>query len=201
MNHKKTVFLFVFIIFLLAIAFAQEPTSTPQADPVAITAEQSVNSEGNSDLQWIWGSITNLDSQAKTFTVKYFDYETDQEKEIVLSVDEKTVFENLKSLDELKIEDTLSVDYLVGIDNKNIAKNVSLEKPEIVAVQEPIAQTQTLAEPTAEALPVVVQPEIVPAPVVSEVVAPVPAQPETPTTVASEVVAPVVTQSESAVGQ
>ncbi|MCX5711237.1 MAG: hypothetical protein NT060_04710 [Candidatus Omnitrophica bacterium] len=65
----------------------------------------------------------------KTLTLKYLDYETDQEKDINLSVDEKTAYESVKSLDEIKIKNTLSVDY-VAKDGFNIAKNISLEKGE-----------------------------------------------------------------------
>lgn len=144
MNPKKIVFLSVFIVSVLVAAFvasAQEPAGT-QTDSTLIASGQPVNSENKNDLQWIWGSITNLDNQAKTFTVKYFDYETDQEKELVLSVDEKTTFENMNGLDELKVEDTLSVDYSLDADNKNIAKNVSLEKPDVISAQLPKAQTE-----------------------------------------------------------
>lgn len=171
MNSKKSVFLLIFIVLTLAVSYAQEPADA-QIGPVLVT---SVSPENKNDVGWIWGSVINLDNQNKRFSVKYFDYEADQEKEIVLSVDENTAFENFKSLDELKIEDTLSVDYLVGLDNKNIAKNISLEKPDIVSVQEPKAQAPARLEPVVETLPPVAQPET---PAVSEATVPTATQPE-----------------------
>jgi biopolymer transport protein ExbD len=112
------------------IAFAQEPevsapaTSTMPAD----LAPAPMQNENNT--QWVWGEVTNLDNQAKTLTLKYLDYETDQEKELVLTIDEKTTYENIKSFDEIKVKDTLSVDYATGPEDKNIVKNISLEKPD-----------------------------------------------------------------------
>jgi hypothetical protein len=82
------------------------------------------------DTQWVWGEVNTLDTQNKTILVKYLDYETDQEKEATINVDDKTTYENIKSIDEIKPKDVLSIDYIVSSDGKNIAKNISVEKPE-----------------------------------------------------------------------
>lgn len=124
MNLKKITTLCALIVLIAGItlvAFAQEPAVT----------EVSGN---ENDTQWAWGEVTNTDILAKTFTLKYLDYEADQEKELVLTVDEKTVFENIKGLEEIKIKDTLSIDYVVSVDNKNIAKNISFEQQDPPAV-------------------------------------------------------------------
>jgi uncharacterized Zn finger protein len=62
--------------------------------------------------------------------VKYLDYDADQEKEMAINVDEKTIYENVKSIDEIKPQDTVSIDYIVSPEGKNIAKNISIEKIE-----------------------------------------------------------------------
>lgn len=62
--------------------------------------------------------------------IRYLDYETDTEKEISVGVDDKTTYENIKSLEEIKPQDAVSVDYIVNTDGKNIAKNINLEKNE-----------------------------------------------------------------------
>lgn len=132
MSFKKFTFLFGFIISLMVItfvAFAQEPAAPP-VDSAAVSSGQQVAPKDTNEIQWVWGEVTNFDSQAKTVTLKYLDYETDQEKELVLAVDDKTTFENIKSLDEIKIKDTLSVDYTAGADGKNVAKNINFEKPD-----------------------------------------------------------------------
>ena len=139
MNFKKitTVFVFIALIALTSlIAFAAEDTTSP-ANPVASPASPIVSvsapqaaPQNENDTQWVWGEVVNLDSTSKTITLKYLDYETDQEKDIVLTVNEKTTFENIKSFDEIKVKDTLSIDYTVAPDGKNIAKNIGLESPD-----------------------------------------------------------------------
>ncbi|MDO8489719.1 MAG: hypothetical protein Q7S42_06425, partial [Candidatus Omnitrophota bacterium] len=132
MSLKKLTFLSGFIIFSMVITFAvfaEEPVVAP-TDATVISSDQQVAPKNISETQWAWGEVTNIDVLVKTLTLKYLDYETDQEKELILTVDEKTAFENIKSLDEVKIKDTLSVDYMVGADGKNIAKNINFEKPD-----------------------------------------------------------------------
>jgi hypothetical protein len=97
------------------------------------------------DMQWLWGEVSNVDLQNKTILVKYLDYETDQEKEISITIDDKTNYENIKSIDELKAKDTVSIDYIVSLDGKNIARNISAEKPET-----PMPKPESLPETTPE---------------------------------------------------
>ncbi|MDP3041456.1 MAG: hypothetical protein Q8N62_01795 [Candidatus Omnitrophota bacterium] len=132
MNLKKAVVLSGLAIGMMVtaqIVLAEEAAVAP-TDSVVITSNQQAASQKENDTQWAWGEVTNLDNQAKTITLKHLDYETDQEKELVLVVDEKTVLENIKDFNELKLKDTLSVDYMLGADNKNIVKNISFEKPD-----------------------------------------------------------------------
>jgi len=98
----------------------------PDAQDVGVVAS-AVQSEP--EILWVWGEVTAVDAMNKALTLKYLDYETDQEKDINISVDDKTTYESVKSLDEIKIKNTLSVDYTAK-DGINIAKNISLEKGE-----------------------------------------------------------------------
>lgn len=82
------------------------------------------------DLLWIWGEVALVDITAKQIAVRYLDYETDLEKEMVVAVDAKTVFENVNSLEDIKPLDTASIDYVISPDGKNLAKTVSIEKPQ-----------------------------------------------------------------------
>lgn len=141
MDLKKIIAVFVFatlITMTTLIAFAAEEATVSVANPVAspvdsgaaVSAPQQAPAQNENDTQWTWGEVVNLDSVGKTITLKYLDYEADQEKDIVLAVNEKTAFENIKSFDEIKVKDTLSIDYMVGPDGKNIAKNIGLESPD-----------------------------------------------------------------------
>ena len=141
MNFKRDLRILVLVTLLAmatSIAFAEEIAVTTNLDSTAdVSISQSsmppAALEKEGDSQWVWGEVVSLDSQAKTITLKYLDYETDQEKELVLIVDNRTAYENVKSFDEIKVKDTLSVDYAVESESKNNAKNISLEKPEGVS--------------------------------------------------------------------
>jgi hypothetical protein len=82
------------------------------------------------ETQWVWGEVASVDKQSKMLIVKYLDYETDQEKQLTVVIDDKTAFENIRALDDLKPLDTVSIDYLASSDGKNLVRNISVEKPE-----------------------------------------------------------------------
>jgi len=144
MNFRRSLAIFAFVMLITApwlVAFAQEANEI--------------------NMQWVWGEVVSLDSQAKTVILKYLDYETDQEKELALVIDEKTTYENIKSFDEIKVKDILSIDYAAGPEDKNVAKNISLEKPDALppvsaqdikdakpVLAQPIAKPETAAGPS-----------------------------------------------------
>jgi len=136
---------FIFSVFTLVnFVLAEDAVNTPVTTSAALEPSASP-----SDTQWVWGEVVSVDAAAKKLTLKYLDYEADQEKTILLDVNENTVFENAKSLNELKEKDTLSVDYLI-VDSKNIAKNVSLEKLDEVVPEAVSATENTSAEAAAQ---------------------------------------------------
>ncbi len=82
------------------------------------------------EVQWLWGEVVSLNPQTNSISVKYLDYETDTEKQMLITADDKTAYENVKSLADLRIQDNVSIDYIITDQGKNIAKNISVEKPE-----------------------------------------------------------------------
>ncbi|MDP2941734.1 MAG: hypothetical protein Q8N85_05765, partial [Candidatus Omnitrophota bacterium] len=79
--------------------------------------------------QWAWGEVVSADAQNNMLTVKYLDQQSGEEREIAAAVDEKTIYTNAAGLGEIKAGDTISMDYAVGPDAKNIALNIVVEKP------------------------------------------------------------------------
>jgi uncharacterized membrane protein len=143
---KKNVFIILigFFIFFLGTSFG---FCQQQIAP-------SVQAPEEPEVQWVWGEVVSVDPQNKIFSVKYLDYESDQEKEFAMNVNEETAYENIKSADEIKPKDAVSIDYIVTSEGKNMAKNISLEKPEVTAAPvEPAAVATTAPEaplPTEE---------------------------------------------------
>jgi len=106
----------------IGLAFAQDAGEA--VEPV-------VNKElKDLDIQWVWGEVLNIDTVNKIIIVKYLDYEDNQEKEVSIGVDLNTAYENIKSLEEIKQQDFLNIDYVVNSDGKNVAKNIGLDKLE-----------------------------------------------------------------------
>lgn len=134
MSRKIAVILGIMgLVFILntGLALSQEP---PEAKEPSAASPQEKNEP---DTQWVWGEVASVDAPGKVLTLKYLDYDTDEEKELLLAVDDLTGYENVKSLEEIKVKDFLSVDYISG-DGKNTARSISLEKSEAAAPQAPV---------------------------------------------------------------
>jgi len=104
---------------ILAFSQEQTPLNAPTSD-----------SQAESDTQWLWGEAVSVDVPQNMLLVKYLDYDTEQEKEMVISVDSKTAYENVRSVGEIKPHDAVSIDYVLGAGGMNLARKISIEKPE-----------------------------------------------------------------------
>jgi hypothetical protein len=151
MKNRLTVIFAIGILLVLSnycFVLAQEETKAPE--PAAPAAAEP-------ETQWLFGEVTFVDTVNNAITVKTLDYETDQEKEVVMAVDDKTTYEGVNALAQINPASTVSVDYIVNSEGKSCAKNISVEKTEaaVPAVVTPPAQTleeapQAPAETTAQ---------------------------------------------------
>lgn len=130
---------------------AQEKTTDVTGAPL--------QSQADSDIQWLWGEVSSVAAERNEAVVKYLDYEADVEKDMTVAVTDKTSYENIKGLGELKPQDTVSIDYVV-VDGKSVAKNISVEKPEVMPAAETPAAAPMAVPPAApaEVVPPVVEP-------------------------------------------
>lgn len=134
----KGIFVLSGLVLLLTLTmrlgFAEESMQPAATSAVEIKSQEPQDVIGGTttelETQWVWGEITSLDPQNKEITINYFDYETDAEKELKLSLGDNTKYENINSLSDLKLHDTISVDYVLGTDGKYTVRNISVEKPE-----------------------------------------------------------------------
>jgi len=128
-----------FIAFFgMGLAFSQEAV-VPQEDAAVIEPAPAAGLEEGQEMQWVWGEVFNLNPANNEITLKYFDYDTDQDKEILLVADSDTLYENTPSLSGIRLGDNVSIDYMV--DNKggrpvNMARNITLEPEEEIAPEE-----------------------------------------------------------------
>jgi len=116
--------------FILSCALLSAGTVLSQDEIAGLPLAQDMAHEA--ETQWIWGDVVSVDKAARSIKVKYLDYDTDTEKEMAITADDNTKYENVNSFDEIKPQDTLSIDYKIGTDASNIAVNISVERPESV---------------------------------------------------------------------
>ena len=129
----------VFIVAAMVI-FCQPGFSQAQEKPTDAGGVSAQAPAVDSDIQWLWGEVSSVAAEKNEVVVKYLDYEADVEKDMTVAVTDKTTYENIKGLGELKSQDTVSIDYIV-VDGKSVAKNISVEKPEVM----PVADTTAAA--------------------------------------------------------
>jgi hypothetical protein len=129
----KISILTIILSFLLLFSY---PVNSFAEDPV-IQGGLVSDIKPETEIQWLWGDVVSVDIPKGEITVKYLDYDADEEKEAVINIDEKTYFDNAKSIEDIKVQDTVSVDYKTGSDGRSIAKNISVEKPETEGIASP----------------------------------------------------------------
>ena len=146
MRHKLSLILAIALFLILGSSravFSQDDTNT-----VSTTIEEMAATGASieePDVQWLWGEAVSLDTQKNELVVKYLDYEIDQEKEITIIANDGTTYENIESFNQIKPNDTVSIDYIVNPVGRSLAKNISVEKPEAVNLE-----TQDLEAPAEE---------------------------------------------------
>lgn len=140
----------VSLIFLsVGFIFAQQEIEeqTPAEPAVPETTKQATaEAEIEPEIQWVWGEVVSVDTQENEVLVKYVDYDTETEKDITIGVDDKTTFENTQSLNEINPQDTVSIDYILTAEGKNLAQNISVENPET----KPVPEEETAVEEKEE---------------------------------------------------
>ncbi|OGX46055.1 MAG: hypothetical protein A3G38_03945 [Omnitrophica WOR_2 bacterium RIFCSPLOWO2_12_FULL_51_8] len=141
------------LFFGTGAVFSQENVVLPSvnsadAGTTTDTAAPAMALPVDPEPQWQYVEIISVDPQKKEILVKYIDYETDDVKEMTLSVDDKTIYENVISLSEIKPLDTAGVDYIVTPEGKCLARNISIEKAQEAPAQMPMPQTPAPAETT-----------------------------------------------------
>lgn len=113
---------------------ATPPATTPQAQaPTTEAASQAKPYMEIKDVEapteWVWGEVVSADAQAGAITIKHLDYDTYEEVQKVLSVTDKTLFENAKDVTDIKPGDHITADYRVN-GNKNEIEMLVVDKLE-----------------------------------------------------------------------
>jgi len=147
---KKTVLILLITALFISIGVTpgfSEETAVEQGGTVPPQLTSGM------DVQWLWGEVISIDIERSRLMVKYLDYELDQEKEIAITVDPKTTYENAQSYTQIKPKDTVSVDYIAEASGRNLAKNITVERPEdLEAASEGAMAESAIADANADSI-------------------------------------------------
>ncbi|TAN62654.1 hypothetical protein EPN16_01080 [bacterium] len=132
-NLCRVVLSGVIILSLASVAACQVEKAEHPAQESVVTAPAQESAPAapmqEEGISWVWGEVKSVDGAASTLTVTYMDYQTNEEKDLSLTVDSQTEFEGVKDLSEIKPGNTSSIDYIVK-DSKNIVRHISIEEME-----------------------------------------------------------------------
>lgn len=122
MNQKFTISVLMIafsISFFLSPVFAEEPKSGSAS---AAEAQEPVEVE----TEFSFGTVKSLaDNQ---LVVSEYDYESNADVDVTYQVSGETAFENVASLKEIAVGDSVDVDFLVT-DSQKKAVAITVEKP------------------------------------------------------------------------
>lgn len=128
----------VVCVVACAAAYAQDSTESVEAIPgpgdavAAAEAARAVISQPKD--QSIYGEVRAVDVAANSMTVQYYDYDTDEEKSIVLSLGADARIENASGLGSIRKGDWADITYLEQ-NGKNMAKSIIVEKEEEIPAE------------------------------------------------------------------
>ncbi len=112
------------LIFLSSIiACAQEGN--------IILGPEDPREQDEPEVQWLWGEVLNVDPTYKQIRVRFLDFLNDTERELLLTVDDDTTYENISALEDIKLRDNLSIDYIATSDGLYMAKYIGLEQAKV----------------------------------------------------------------------
>ena len=140
----RTLILILFFVFLgtQPMLFAQEVATNTTSNQVGVQNEpggpaaevppavpvEETSLAAAENVQWVWGEVIEVDKAASKIKVRYLDYESDAEKEEFFIIDKDTQLENLNSIADINITDSVGIDYTLDKDGQRTVKSISVEK-------------------------------------------------------------------------
>ncbi|MFA5038060.1 MAG: hypothetical protein WC732_00085 [Candidatus Omnitrophota bacterium] len=85
----------------------KQPVEPPAPPPAPYMEIKDVEAPS----EWVWGEVVAVDEAARAITIKHLDYDTYEEVQKVLTVTDKTLFENAGDIKDIKPQDHITADY------------------------------------------------------------------------------------------
>lgn len=120
----------IVLLSLVVLALAAAVTATPALSQENAPAPEKEEAAEAKELS-IYGEVQAVNAASNSITVQYYDYDSDEEKNIDITLGADAKIENAKGINDIKKADWVDVTYEVSA-GKNMAKTVSVEKEEEV---------------------------------------------------------------------
>lgn len=88
------------------------------------------------ELEYSWGKVSSVSSEQ--IVVTEYDYDADKEVDVTYTLDPEVELKNVESLEDIKVGDSVEIDYVVK-DGKRVAKIIT-------TVEEPSEEEPTPSE-------------------------------------------------------
>ena len=128
---KRYILVLVGVILFAAQGFCQENVSSENKDASQVSGDIAAPQEIS-----IYGEVKSVNIAANSIIMKYYDYDSDNEKSVEIMIDNNTKIEGTSTLNDIKQGNWADVNYKV-VDGKNMAKSIAVEKEEDAAVETP----------------------------------------------------------------
>ena len=100
------------------------------ASETAAPAQTESVKAANPEEISIYGEIKSVNIATNSITVKYYDYDSDNEKSVEITADNTTKIEGVSTMNDIKQESWSDINYTV-VNGKNIAKSIVVEKEDV----------------------------------------------------------------------
>ena len=106
-----------------------QDTSQVAGETAAPAQTESVKAANPEEIS-IYGEIKSVNIATNSITVKYYDYDSDNEKSVEITADNTTKIEGVSTINDIKKESWADINYTV-VNGKNIAKSIVVEKEDV----------------------------------------------------------------------
>lgn len=129
---------------------------TEASNKLEETQSEAMEKAPQKTLEWVWGEVVEVAPEKKEIVIKHLDYETYEEVQMKLLVIDKTTFENVSQLSDIRLKDRITVDYYAK-DGANICELIVVEKDSASKIGEDANPPAVATELKEDGLPAVTE--------------------------------------------
>jgi len=95
-------------------------------------SEEGYPEERQRESDFVYGEIIAIDGASNSFVVKYFNYDTMDDRTVEIRLGDETEWEDVTGIMALHVGDWIGSHYYISDDGTNVADSVRLEKEIVI---------------------------------------------------------------------